>query len=231
LKEKLKFKGKLMHHITLSSETDFDGWRKAARALVLNQVKSPEVIWSVRGHAAKPVEPSSTLLEPVRDTFKVPARFVALVQSVTLHRDNERFVLLYHLLWRLRTRHDLLDIAVDPDVALAHAMAKAVHRDMQRMHTSLRFREIGREQKAHYVAWFEPEHHIVVAAAPFFALRYADMPWSILTPDICAHWNGHAVVVTPGIDKTDTSGPNRLEENWRRHSAGLFNPARLKVQS
>ena len=28
-----------MHHITLDSETDFDGWRKAARALALNDVK------------------------------------------------------------------------------------------------------------------------------------------------------------------------------------------------
>jgi uracil-DNA glycosylase len=227
---KEKFKGKLMHQITLGSETDFDGWRKAARALVLNQVKPSEVIWSVRGHAAKPVEPSAKPLEPARDTFKVPARFVALVRTVILHRDNERFTLLYHLLWRLRTRHDLLDIATDPDVALAHAMAKAVHRDMQRMHASLRFREIGREQKAHYVAWFEPEHHIVVAAAPFFARRYADMPWSILTPDICAHWNGYAVAVTPGIDKNEAPGPDRLEETWRRHSADLFNPARLKVQ-
>jgi DNA polymerase len=220
----LKFKGKLMHHITLGSETDFDGWRKAARALVLNQIKPSEVIWSVRGHAAKPAEPSPTPLEPARDTFKVPAGFVALAQSVVLHRDNARFALLHHLLWRLRTRHDLLDIATDPDVALAHAMTKAVRRDLQRMHASLRFREIGRDHKAHYVAWFEPEHHIVVAAAPFFARRYADMPWSILTPDSCAHWNGHAVAVTPGIDKTDTSGPNRLEEIWRHHSADLFNP-------
>jgi uracil-DNA glycosylase len=77
-----------MHHITLGSETDFDGWRKAARALVLNQVKSSEVIWSVRGHAAKPVEPSATPLEPARDTFKVPARFVALVQSVIASRQR-----------------------------------------------------------------------------------------------------------------------------------------------
>ena len=28
-----------MHTITLDSETDFDGWRKAARTLVLNDVK------------------------------------------------------------------------------------------------------------------------------------------------------------------------------------------------
>jgi DNA polymerase len=36
-----------MHHITLDSETDFDGWRKAPRALALNDVKPSDVSWRV----------------------------------------------------------------------------------------------------------------------------------------------------------------------------------------
>ena len=74
-------------------------------------------------------------------------------------------------------------------------MAKAVRRDEHKMHAFVRFREIGRERDAHYVAWFEPEHHIVELAAPFFARRFADMPWSILTPDLCAHWDGRRDLV------------------------------------
>ena len=50
------------------------------------------------------------------------------------------------------------------------------------------------------------------------------MPWSILTPDVCAHWDGHAVLITSGISKVEV--PN---ETWRRHYASIFNPARLKV--
>ena len=100
-------------------------------------------------------------------------------------------------------------------------MAKAVHRDVHRMQTTVRFREIGREQKAHYVAWYEPEHHIVEATAPFFARRFADMPWSILTPEVCAHWDGHAVAITSGIEAAEAPGPDRLEETWRRHSASI----------
>ena len=80
-------------------------------------------------------------------------------------------------------------------------MAKAVRRDEHKMHAFVRFREVGREQKSHFVAWFEPEHHIVELAAPFFARRFADMPWSILTPDVCAHWDGHAVSITPGVSQ------------------------------
>jgi len=125
--------------------------------------------------------------------------------------------------------HDLLAVATDPDVARVSAMAKAVHHDQHRMQAQLRFREIGREQKSHYVAWFEPAHHIVAATAPFFARRFADMPWSILTPDVCAHWDGHAVLITSGISKAEVPTGDRLEETWRRHYASIFNPARLKV--
>ena len=110
-------------------------------------------------------------------------------------------------------------------------MAKAVRRDEHKMHAFVRFREVGREQKAHYVAWFEPEHHIVELAAPFFARRFADMPWSILTPDVCAHWDGHAVSITPGVAKAEAPTEDRLEETWRRYYASIFNPARLKVKA
>jgi probable DNA metabolism protein len=218
-----------MHHITLDSETDFDGWRKTARALALNDVKPSDVSWRVADDAPELFEPTAPPLEPPEGTFNVPAKFVELAEFAILHRNPERFALLYRLLWRLLTHHDLLDIATDPDVAELAAMAKAVRRDEHKMHAFVRFREVGREQNSHFVAWFEPEHHIVELAAPFFARRFADMPWSILTPDVCAHWDGHAVSITPGVSKSEAPTADRLEETWRRYYASIFNPARLKV--
>jgi uracil-DNA glycosylase len=219
-----------MHFITLGSETDFDGWRKAARALALNDVKPFDVTWRVMGDMPELFEPTSPPMEPPHGTFNVPAKFVELADIAILHRNPERFALLYRLLWRLRHNHDLLDIATDPDMAEVTAMAKAVRRDEHKMHAFVRFREVGREQKSHFVAWFEPEHHIVELAAPFFARRFADMPWSILTPDVCAHWDGHAVSITPGVAKAEIPTPGRLEETWRRYAANIFNPARLTTK-
>ncbi len=224
-----------MHFINLDNETDFKGWRTAARTLILNDVKPADVTWTVRGNEpelfAAVAEPSPH--EPAKPaaTFNVPAKFVDLAKSAILHRDPERFAILYRLLWRLRGDHDLLEVATDPDVALVGAMAKAVRRDEHKMHAFVRFREVGREQSAHFVAWFEPEHHIVELAAPFFARRFADMPWSILTPDACAHWNGHEVSITPGVSKAEAPTEDRLEETWRRYYASIFNPARLKVKA
>jgi uracil-DNA glycosylase len=226
-----------MHFIILDSETDFDGWRKAARLFALNEVKPSDVTWNVRGDEPElfasvaeppPLEPPQGALQA---TFNVSAKFVELAQSSILHRAPERFAILYRLLWRLRRDHDLLDAATDPDVALVRAMARAVHRDEHKMHAFVRFREIGRERESHFVAWFEPEHHIVELAAPFFARRFADMPWSILTPDVCAHWDGHVVSITPGVSKAEAPTQDRLEETWRRYYASIFNPARLKVKA
>jgi DNA polymerase len=220
-----------MHFITLDSETDFDDWRKAARALVQNGVKPSEVTWTVRGHEGESFGPPVDVsLEVPRGTFNVPAKFVELARAAILHRDPARFALLYRLLWRLRGDHDLLDGVTDPDVAQVAAMARAVHHDARRMQASVRFRELGREQKSHFVAWFEPEHHVVELAAPFFASRFADMPWSILTPDVCAHWDGHAVAITPGLSLAEAPSEGRLEETWRRYYASIFNPVRLKVE-
>ncbi|MEK9278675.1 MULTISPECIES: UdgX family uracil-DNA binding protein [unclassified Bradyrhizobium] len=211
-----------MYLITLDSETDFDGWRKTARALALHHVAPAEVTWSVQGRTKDEMPPGlceAPGLPPIEtdSTFSVPANFIELARVAILHHNSERFALLYRLLWRLRSDHDLLETRTDPDVAIATAMAGSVHRDVQRMRDVVRFREIGREHKTHFAAWFVPEHHIVEFAAPFFARRYADMPWSILTPDICAHWDGHAISFTPGISQTEMPAPNRLEETWRRH--------------
>jgi DNA polymerase len=223
-----------MHFITLDSETDFDGWRKAARMLVLHEVKPSDITWTVQSNELELFGPQTeTPPEPTlaNGTFNVPAKFVELAQSAILHRDIKRFAILYRVLWRLRSHHDLLTVATDPDVALVSTMAKAVLRDEHKMHALVRFREVGREQKAHYVAWFEPEHHIVELAAPFFARRFADMPWSILTPDACAHWDGHAVSITPAVAKAEAPTEDRLEETWRRYCASIFDPARLKVKA
>ncbi|MES2196317.1 MAG: UdgX family uracil-DNA binding protein [Pseudomonadota bacterium] len=220
-------------HIALDSETDFDGWRKAARTLVLDDVKPADVTWSVRGNDPGLFEPADNTppLATPSGTFNVPAKFVELAKTAILHRDPERFALLYRLLWRLRSNHDLLDVATDADVTRIAMMAKAVRRDEHKMHAFVRFREIGREPDSHFVAWFEPEHHIVELAAPFFARRFADMAWSILTPEACAHWDGRNISITPGVPKADAPTEDRLEETWRRYYASIFNPARLKVKA
>ena len=219
-----------MKYILLNSEIDFDGWRDAARTLSLHDVPPNDVMWSVKGSERELFEPSP--LPPIADqTFSVAAAFVELAKVAVLHRDLERFALLYRVLYRLRRNHDLLKNEADPDVARIQKLAREVRRDQHKMHAFVRFREFGRDKEARFVAWFEPDHHIVEATAPFFESRFADYPWSILTPERCAHWDGHRTAFTEGATKADAASSDPLEETWRTYYSSIFNPARLKTKA
>ncbi|MFT6670996.1 MAG: DNA polymerase, partial [Afipia broomeae] len=154
-----------------------------------------------------------------------------LAKTAILNRNPERFALLYRLLWRLRTHPRLMGAATDADVARVQSLAKEVRRDEHKMHAFVRFREFGRGNDFRFVAWFEPDHHIVKLAAPFFERRFADMAWSILTPDRCAHWDGCKTIFTPGALKSDAPSSDPLEDIWRTYYANIFNPARLKIKA
>jgi DNA polymerase len=223
-----------MHHVVLAGPTDFAGWRNHARDLACEGVRPDDVTWQVAGAdadlfsgiAAPQAAPAAR-----RPAFTVPAAFVDLARSAILHREPARFALLYRLLWRLREQPDLMDLAIDPDVTRAHHLSREVHRDQHKMKAFVRFREVGRERDSRYVAWFEPSHFIVESTAPFFENRFADMQWSILTPDLCAHWDGVQTVFTPGAERQAAPAGDPLEEIWRSYYASIFNPARLKVKA
>src|SRR5205085_11277712 len=125
--------------------------------------------------------------------FAVPRAFLTLAETAICHSDPERFALLYALLLRIRSTPGALEDEADPLIRRLQTMAKAVRRDIHKMHAFVRFREVETDGESRFVAWFEPEHHIVRAAAPFFARRFASMLWSILTPELSAHWDGEAL--------------------------------------
>lgn len=224
-----------MKRVVLEHETDFDGWRKAARAAILAGVPPHDIVWQVGSDggdlfARDEVAPVEGVDAP---RFNVSRAFVELAETVIAHRDPARFSLLYRLLWRLRQTPALLSDASDADVDSARAMEKAIRRDIHKMHAFVRFREIAAtdEEEATYVAWFEPEHYIVEMAAPFFMRRFTGMRWAILTPYRSAFWDRATLSFGPGAEKTDVPSEDRLEDYWRTYYASIFNPARLKLDA
>jgi DNA polymerase len=219
-----------MYVVILNAATDFDGWRAAARALVLNNVSPADTNWTTARDTGL-FEPTALPATDPVETFNVPASFVELARIALLNRDPERFGLLYRLLFRLRRNSHLMDMSTDPDVVRVQSLAKEIRRDEHKMYAFVRFREFGKGNDFRFVAWFEPDHHIVELAAPFFERRFADMAWSILTPDRCAHWDGRKIVFTEGATKSDAPSGDPLEDIWRTYYANIFNPARLKTKA
>ena len=217
-----------MYSIPLTAEDDFEGWRTAARRLAMADVPPSHVSWQVGGETTNLFGEDRPLpLEAAG--FGVPRDFLDLARSVALHRDPERFSLLYALLLRLRDQPRLLDDQADPLVRRAEALAKAVRRDMHKMHAFVRFREVADGDGTRFVAWFEPDHYIVRANAGFFVRRFTTMRWSILTPECSIHWDGERLLESPGARREDAPEGDPVEALWTSYYASIFNPTRVKV--
>ncbi len=211
----------------LADPVDFDGWRDQARRFVADDIPSEAIVWQVGDHLSDlfaTVGPPPPVQVAI---FPVPRAFIDLAQSVICHRDPERFALLYSVLLRLKRDSRALEDKSDPLIHRLEGLAKAVRRDIHKMRAFVRFRKT--EDKVGYVAWFEPEHHIVRANAGFFVRRFTNMNWSILTPEMSVHWDGDVLCEGPGGVAGDAPQSDAVEAQWKAYYASIFNPARLKV--
>jgi len=108
-----------------------------------------------------------------------------------------------------------------------------VRRDMHKMKAFVRFRTIAGADDERgaplHVAWFEPEHHIVEATAPFFARRFTAMRWAILTPERSVRWDGERLWLGPGARRDQAPPADAGEKLWLTYYQSIFNPARLKL--
>ncbi|WP_126174393.1 UdgX family uracil-DNA binding protein [Altericroceibacterium xinjiangense] len=209
--------------VTLAAPDDFDGWRDAARNLAASGVPADAVAWHIG--TEEPELFGSDAPKRAAAQFPVPRNFVDLAADVVCHSDPERFALLYALLLRLRDNRHALEDEADPLVRRLQKLQKAVRRDLHKMHAFVRFREID----GRFVAFFEPEHHIVRRSASFFVGRFTNMRWSILAPDVSIHWDGEILTEGPGATRAEAPSGDPFEETWRTYYASIFNPARLKV--
>ncbi|MCF7699347.1 UdgX family uracil-DNA binding protein [Loktanella sp. M215] len=205
-------------------------WRDAARALLAARVPPEDIVWDWDGSAT---ELFATDMPPptTRQAIRVPADFVEMAQWVVWHKDPQRFARLYALLWRLRLDKGIMADRADPDLARLRQMEKAVHRCKHKMRAFVRFRDLRSDgPRRSFAAWFEPTHHTVEPCAPFFARRFADMDWMIVTPDVTAKFTDGALTFHEGREKPDLP-EDAAEALWGTYFKNIFNPARLKISA
>ena len=213
--------------VVLTAPDDFEGWRDAARSLAEAGFPPEAVIWQVAGGA--PDLFGEELTAAPAPSFAVPRAFVDMARSAVCHSDPERFALLYAMLWKLRSNRHAMEDRADPLLDRLQGLAKEVRRDAHKMHAFVRFREVQENGDSRFVAFFEPDHHIVRKEAGFFVRRFANMQWSILTPELSIHWDGATLTEGPGATRADAPDGDPLEAVWKTYYANIFNPARLKV--
>ncbi|HUS37401.1 MAG TPA: UdgX family uracil-DNA binding protein [Verrucomicrobiae bacterium] len=214
---------------TASFDGTFDGWKRAARGLLRAEVAPGDVMWvkvtdqqnalSFSGEAAA---------EGGASAHRVPRAFMELALAVSLHASDQKWNLLYRVLWRLTHGEPrLLELPVDEDVIALNHFAKEVKKDAYRMRAFLRFRETKLNGESWFVAWYEPEHDTIALNEEFFVGRFANMRWSILTPKRCMHYDGESVTFSEGVAR-GTVTEDQIEPLWIAYYSNIFNPARIK---
>ena len=250
--------------------TDFAHWRSLARWLWAQGIAPEDVVWLTEDQQrhnpdlfAPPPQVTQLADLPAAPIVQltVPKAWMAVAEQALLHCAPERFGVLYRLFWRMQHDAALRRDPLDADQVQMQLWAKAVRREVHKMHAFVRFRPVAVADDPLdgngplYVAWFEPTHHIVQAAAPFFVQRFANMRWAILTPQCSLRWWPQAPDITalagqgvhsdyalqplrgrpgvlswdPGALASDAPDPDAGEGLWLTYYAHIFNPARLKV--
>ena len=231
-----------MHAVRLAHVVDFDGWRRAARALRLADVPPGEVRWSV-GEAEAGLfggEPPPGAAPGA--SFTVAREFVSLAQAVICHHDEARFDRLYRLLWRLKDEPKLMGLLTDPEVSEAMLMQKAVRQAEHKMHAFVRFRRVddpaAEDARAaadpgyvrageEYFAWYEPPHYVVALGVQFFVRRLANVRFTIASPYVTVGWDTRKLSYSFGGAPDGLPEEDAAEEAWRSYYRSIFNPARL----
>ncbi|MDR7333922.1 TIGR03915 family putative DNA repair protein [Roseateles asaccharophilus] len=170
--------------------------------------------------------------ELVSGAWAPPAGWDDLGRRVAMHADDTRYARLLAFARRLQREPALWSDVLDPERRRLQSLARQVDREIHKMHAFVRFREVADERAAggrRHVAWFEPAHHILRAAAPFFVRRFAQHPWAILTPRGCLRWDGQRLSGAGPARREDAPPEDAGEALWLTYYRSIFNPARLKV--
>ena len=214
---------------TLVGQTDLAGFRSEARQLLAHQVPPEVVQWQLQA-PAEYTDPQSPLASRPRNVARaataiVPASFTRLCEFVVLHRDPERFALLYRLLWRLVHEPGLRNEPLDADMQQAQHMAHAVRRDIHKMKANLRMHVISdRAGNEVQLGCYEPAHHVVEAVAPWFAKRITQARWAIFTPERSVRFDEGALLFGPGVPRADMPRQDADENAWMECYERVFAP-------
>ncbi len=206
----------------------YESWRKEARDRLVQGVPPKTGSWNLEQGSLFEVE---SPLRPLKNPT-VPPEFLKLAPYVAAARDEDRWDLLYRILYRLQHENPhLLKVTVDPDVHRLNLLFKSVRRDIHKMHAFVRFKRAEIHGQETYLAWHKPEHLIVELGTPFFVRRFGDKPWSIFTPDGSAHWNLEELSFGKGMTQNEFEHEDPFDTVWKTYYKSIFNPARVKLKA
>ncbi len=218
--------------ICLECDGLFGRWREQARWLLSHGVDPSQVSWNGEREADLFSAPHGlpTELGPFRS--RIPMALPQLLQAASQYRGDQRWSLLYEVLWRVSHGDRTAMLAGDALGSELHRRVKQVSREAHHLHAFLRFVERpATDTGPQFVAWHEPAHDILEDAAQHFVGRMGRQRWMIATPDDGAFYDGstlhHERKCPPQWQAMAKGQGDGSEALWRAYYTHTFNPARV----
>ena len=224
-----------MWRISLSG--GFEQWRGEARALLLAGVSPERVSWDEAGEQADLFAPLSAPVPAAASgvTLRISARVQALLESAARYRTEDRWALLYRVLWRTAGGDMAAVLAGDVDGSRLMQRVRAVRHDIHHMHAFLRFAPNPQAQAPRHLAWFEPAHDVLDLVGEHFSQRMGRESWMIATPGPGLCFDGQSFDYRESCPESwrsqarlAASDPTAL---WQRYYSSIFNPARVNPEA
>ena len=221
--------------IALDCDDLFSTWRLQARALLGHGIDPSEVTWG-----QGPIDDLLALPTPLPEgpgpfRARIPATLLEQLEQAARYRGDQRWNMLYEVLWRVAHGDRTAMLAGDRLGSELHRRIKQVSREAHHLHAFLRFVPLPEPIASHLqldlVAFHEPAHDILESASSHFADRLGRQRWLIATPEDGIRFDGAQ------LDYRRRCPPEWIEwarhaedpgaELWRTYYRSTFNPARL----
>jgi probable DNA metabolism protein len=216
--------------ISLDCDDLFSTWREQARWLLSHQVDPGLVSWSrVADLFANQVD-----LPQGQGPYqaRIPLALLEKLESASRYRGEQRWSLLYEVLWRVSHGDRTAMLAGDKLGSELQRRIKQVTREAHHLHAFVRFIEVPSTAVGpEYVAWHEPAHDILATASEHFIGRMGQKRWMIATPRDGVFFDGTTLVHKRQCPTTWQEMAQGAEdpqgELWLTYYSHIFNPARL----
>jgi uracil-DNA glycosylase len=212
----------------------FDTWREIARSLLQRGIAPHQVNWCDDAGSAGLFDQASADLEPppAAQAPRVPRQLLELLQNAARFRIEDRWSLLYRILWRVAQGDRSAMLPGDMDGSQLHKRLKAVRREAHHLHAFVRFHPRPDDAEGpQFVAWHEPAHDILSSASGHFAERLGRSTWLIATPQDGVYWDGQQLhyqrPCPPQWQRLAQTPEDKGEALWLAYYGSTFNPARL----
>ncbi|RRV49396.1 TIGR03915 family putative DNA repair protein [Pseudomonas sp. p106] len=221
--------------IALDCDEHFSTWRDQARTLLGHGIDPAQVTWS-----QGPIDDLLAVPAPLPDgpgpfRAKVPAALLSLLEQASRYRGEQRWNLLYEVLWRVAHGDRTAMLAGDRLGSELHRRIKQVSREAHHLHAFVRFvplpPALAEQLQLDLVAYHEPAHDILHSASAHFADRLGRQRWLIATPGDGIRFDGQGFEYQRHCPDAWRQWARNADdpgaELWRTYYRHTFNPARL----